>query len=220
MATKAVFFDIDGTLVDSNRWHIETWHRVFAATGRPVDRERIAEQIGKGADNLVPTLFPEMSDDQAEELGTLHGRFFKADYLDRVRPFPHARDLLQRVHDSGRRVVFASSASGEELDHYIDLLDARSLVDLSTTKDDVETTKPAPDIFATARDKADVDPAEVVVIGDAPYDMQAAAKCGMHRVGVRSGGFDDAVLTEAGAQLLYDDVAAILRDFDASPLSR
>ncbi len=222
MTNRAVLFDIDGTLVDSNRYHIEAWHRVFAAIGRPVDRETIASQIGKGADNLVPALFPDLSGREAEveRLGELHGTFFKSDYMPRVRPFPHARDLVERVHRSGQRVVLASSASQAELDHYMDLLDIGSMVDLSTTKDDVETTKPAPDIFAVAREKAGVDAANVVVIGDAPYDMEAAVKCGMGRVGVRSGGFSDDVLTRAGAQTLYDDVADLLARFDESPLGR
>lgn len=220
MQIQAVFFDIDGTLVDSNGYHIEAWHRVFAATGRPVAREVIAEQIGKGADNLVPTLFPGTSEAEVERLGELHGTFFKSDYMPRVRAFPGARDLLARVHASGRKVVLASSASEEERDHYLDLLDARSLVATSTTIDDVGTSKPAPDIFAVARDKADVEASAVAVIGDAPYDMDAARKCGMARIGVRSGGFSDAQLTEAGAQTIYDDVADLLARFDASPLAR
>jgi phosphoglycolate phosphatase-like HAD superfamily hydrolase len=219
-ACKAVFFDIDGTLVDSNTLHVEAWRRAFADAGHDIGAEAIAGQIGKGADNLVPALIPGTSDDDAEKLGDAHGTIFKGEYLEQVRAFPQARELVQRVHDSGRMVVLASSASAEELEHYQKLLGIEDLVDVTTTSDDVETTKPAPDIFAVARDKSDVPAEAVVVVGDAPYDMEAAAKCGMTRVAVRSGGFDDATLREAGAQTIYDDAAAILADFDGSPLAR
>jgi HAD superfamily hydrolase (TIGR01509 family) len=219
MSTQAVFFDIDGTLVDSNGYHVEAWYRVFAATGRPIDRHRIAEQIGKGTDNLVPTLFPNLPDAEVERLGTLHGQFFKADYLDRVRPLPGAAELVRRVHDSGRQAVLASSAGAGERDHYLDLLGIHDAVSTSTTSDDVGTTKPAPDIFAVAAKKAGVEAANVVVVGDAPYDMEAAAKCGMTRIAVRSGGFDDETLTQAGAQMIVDDVAELLARFDATPLA-
>jgi HAD superfamily hydrolase (TIGR01509 family) len=219
-ACKAVFFDIDGTLVDSNALHIEAWRRVFADAGHDIGPEAIAGQIGKGADNLVPALIPGTSDEDAEKLGDAHGSIFKGEYLEQVRAFPQARELVRRVHDSGRMVVLASSASAEELEHYQKLLGIEDLVDVTTTSDDVETTKPAPDIFAVARDKADVSADAVVVVGDAPYDMEAAAKCGMTRVAVRSGGFDDETLRKAGAQTIYDDAAALLADFDGSPLAR
>jgi len=219
-ACKAVFFDIDGTLVDSNAFHVEAWRRAFADAGHDIGAQAIGTQIGKGSDNLVPALIPGISDEDAEKLGHAHGTIFKGEYLEQVRPFPQARELVQRVHDSGRRVVLASSASAEELEHYQKLLGIEELVDVTTTSDDVETTKPAPDIFAVARDKAGVDADAVVVVGDAPYDMEAAAKCGMTRVAVRSGGFDDATLRQAGAETIYDAAAAILAGFDASPLAR
>lgn len=218
MAVRAVFFDIDGTLVDSNRYHVEAWSRVFAATGHPIDRDRIAGQIGKGTDNLVPTLLPGTPDDVMERMGDLHGAFFKNDYMPRVRAFPGARDLLARVRDSGRTVVLASSASKAELDHYLTVLDARELVDVKTTGDDVENTKPAPDIFAVALQKAGVPASETAVVGDAPYDMDAARQLGTVRIAVRSGRFGDDALVEAGAQHLYDDVADLLSQFDRSPL--
>jgi phosphoglycolate phosphatase-like HAD superfamily hydrolase len=116
-----------------------------------------------------------------------------------VSPFPGARDLLVRVHQAGQRVVLASSASKSEVDHYLDLLDVRELVSATTSADDVEHTKPAPDIFASALGKvAPLGPGEVLVVGDTPYDVEAAAKCGIGAVAVRSGKFDDAVLPLRG----------------------
>lgn len=214
---RAIFFDLDGTLVDSNRLHVDAWVEAFAEGGHTIDPERIAGQIGKGADNLVPELIPGADEDMAEKLGDAHGRIFKAHYLDQVRPFPQARALVERVHASGRSVALASSASTEELDHYQELLDLAGLVDVVTTIDDVGTSKPAPDIFTVALRKAGLEAADAIVVGDSPFDLQAAAKAGMRAVAVRSGGFSDDALT--GAVAIYDDVAALFADFDASPLT-
>jgi len=220
MAIKAVLYDIDGTLVDSNDLHVLAWTSAFKSIGAEFDRSTIHDQIGKGTDMLVPTLLPDLDEDAQEALGETHGAIFKAEHLGGVKPFPGAHDLLAQSHAAGQRVVLASSASSEELDHYLGLLDARDIVDTTTSSDDVENTKPAPDIFATALKKlGDVDSAEVIVVGDTPYDIEAAGKCGIAAIGVRSGGFADDVLREAGAVALYDDVAALLADYDASPLA-
>jgi HAD superfamily hydrolase (TIGR01509 family) len=220
MVIKAILFDIDGTLVDSNDYHVAAWQEAFRAVGAEFGPRELHDQIGKGTDMLVPTLLPDASEDEQKRLGEAHGAAFKSKYLAEVRPFPAAHDLLRRVRDSGRHVVLASSASGEELDHYVELLDARDLIDSTTTADDVKKTKPAPDIFSTAlRGTGLQDASEVLVVGDTPYDVEAAAKCGIGTVAVRSGGFSDDALLQAGAIALYDDVAALLGDFDASPLN-
>lgn len=218
MQVRAVLFDLDGTLVDSNGFHVEAWERVFREAGHAIARERIAGQIGKGGDLLVPALLPDATKPEQERLATRHGEVFKARYLDLVRPFPGATALLRRVRDSGRSVVLASSASGEELQHYVGLLDAADAVTATTSKDDVSTTKPAGDIFAAALAKAGVTPGHAIVVGDTPYDIAAAAKCRIATVAVRSGGFDATALT--GAIARYDDVAALLAGFDRSPLAR
>lgn len=221
MAIEAVLFDIDGTLVDSNDFHVLAWEEAFAGIGARFDRGVIHDQIGKGTDMLVPSLFPDADDDLQERLGEAHGDAFKGKYLETVKPFPGAHDLLARVHATGRTVVLASSASSEELDHYLGLLDARELVSAKTSADDVENTKPAPDIFAVALKKvAPLGADQVMVVGDTPYDVEAAAKCGIATIGLRSGKFSDEALREAGAVALYDDVAALLADFDRSPLAR
>jgi membrane protein len=219
MAIRAVLFDIDGTLVDSNDMHVLAWEEAFASVGACFDRQLIHSQIGKGTDMLVPTLVPEADQALQEKLGLAHGDVFKSKFLEKVTPFPRARDLLAHVQAAGQMVVLASSASAEELDHYLGLLDARALVGATTSADDVENTKPAPDIFAAAlRKVAPLSPDEVIVVGDSPYDVEAAAKCGISTVALRSGKFSDEELRDAGAVALYDDVAALLADLDNSPL--
>lgn len=221
MPIRAVLFDIDGTLVDSNDLHVAAWEEAFATIGARFDAQAIHDQIGKGTDMLVPTLLPDADDAMTEALGKAHGDVFKGRFLAQVQPFPGAHDLLARVAAAGQTVVLASSASGPELDHYLDLLDAREIVSATTSADDVEHTKPAPDIFAVALEKiAPLTAADVLVVGDTPYDIEAAAKCGISAIGVRSGKFADDVLLEAGAIALYDDVAALLAGYDQSPLAR
>jgi HAD superfamily hydrolase (TIGR01509 family) len=168
----------------------------------------------------VPALVPDADAALREKLGDAHGEIYQGRFLNAVKPFADAHALLARVHAAGQRVVLASSASKSDLDHYIDLLDARDLLAATTCADDVAHTKPAPDIFAMALKKvAPLGADEVIVIGDTPYDIEAAAKCGIAAIGVRSGGFTDDVLMRAGAVALYDDVAALLAGYDASPSS-
>ena len=207
---RAILFDLDGTLVDSNELHVEAWAQAFAEAGHDVPHDRIAGQIGKGADNLVPTLIPGSDEATAEQLGDAHGRIFKSRYLERVAAFPAARALVERAHAGSRIVALASSASSAELDHYCKLLDLAGLVDVTTTIDDVGTSKPAPDIFTVALRKAGVAAADALVIGDSPFDMEAARQAGVRAIAVRSGGFDDAALREAGAAAIYDDAADLV----------
>jgi phosphoglycolate phosphatase-like HAD superfamily hydrolase len=220
MVYSAIFFDIDGTLVDSNDGHILAWQEAFAEIDVRFERDKIHEQIGKGADMLIPTLLPDTSESDRKFLTDAQGAAFKSRFLDTVKPFADAHTLLARAVDEGQTVVLASSASQSQLDHYLDLLDARGLVTATTSADDVGNTKPAPDIFAVALEKvAPLDARDVVVVGDTPYDIEAAAKCGIAAIGLRSGGFADEALVDAGAIALYDDAAALLREYDRSPLA-
>lgn len=220
MAIKAVLFDIDGTLIDSNDLHVRAWSESFHDAGLHFGELTIHDQIGKGSDMLLPSLLPGITDDEREKLTKAHAELFKSRYLPRARPFPGARDLLARVHAAGLKVVLASSASGEEVDHYTDLMDARDIVSATTSASDVEHTKPAPDIFATALAKvAPIAASEAIVVGDTPYDVEAARKCELATIALRSGKFADETLLGAGAIALYDDAAALLAAFEVSPLA-
>ena len=218
MPVKAVLFDIDGTLVDSNDLHVAAWDQVFRDAGHHFDRETLHSQIGKGGDNYVPALLPEASGAEQERLKDAHRKLFTSRYIDRTSAFRGARDLLAKVRDSGRKVVLATSASGEELDKHLQTIGAEELIDARTSKDDVSHSKPCPDIFEAALGKAAVAPSEALVVGDTPYDVEAASRCGVSTIAVRSGGFTDADLRYAVA--IYDDVAALLADFDKSPICR
>ncbi len=219
MKIKAVLFDIDGTLVDSNDMHVLAWQEAFAGIGAALESQVVHDQIGKGADMLIPALLPDLDQAAQEKLGEVHGSIFKAKYLARAKRFDHAHELLACAHGLGQKVVLASSASQAELEHYLDLLDARDLVFATTSSDDVKHTKPAPDIFASALAKLQGIPArEVFVVGDTPYDMEAAAKCGISAVALRSGKFPDVVLQRAGAVAIYDDAATLLARYADSPL--
>jgi HAD superfamily hydrolase (TIGR01509 family) len=216
---EAVFFDIDGTLVDSNDLHVDAWDEVFREAGNVIPRDTIHGQIGKGGDNLLPALLPDIGSDAQERLANRHGDVFKSRYIERVKPFPGARDLLARAKAEGLKVALASSAGSDEVDHYLDLLDARDIVDFSTSKDDAEHSKPDPGIFAAALKKSGASADSVIVIGDTPYDVEAATKLGIGSIGLLSGGFPEASLKETGALAVYCDVAHLLADYDGSPLA-
>lgn len=214
----AVLFDLDGTLVDSNSQHVAIWERVFRDAGHPFDREVIHRQIGKGGDNLVPALLPQLHKEETEKLSKRHDDLFKAECLRGIQPFPDAHALVQRAAAEGIRVVFASSASNEELQHYVRLLDAEELLDTTTSKDDAERSKPDPGIFAAALKRLKLDGEQAVVVGDTPYDIEAAARCRVPAIALLSGGFDADVLRSAGAVAVYKDAADLLARFDQSPL--
>lgn len=218
MHKRAILFDIDGTLVDSNEAHVDAWYRAFAAEGLDIGRPAIREQIGKGGDNLLPALLPQSSAALRKSLADTCGDTYKREYLHEVRPFPGARAILERAARSGQKIVLASSASRQELDHYVELLAARELLSGTTSKDDVRRSKPCPDIFMAALESVNCAPAEGIVIGDTPYDIEAARAAGMDTVAVLSGGFAEEVLRACNPVAIYDDVSALHADYDASPL--
>lgn len=219
---KAVLFDVDGTLIDSNDLHAAAWRETFLRFGIDIPLDRVRGQIGKGGDNLIPALLPpDAVEEKQGAMEDFRSELFKRDYLPRVRPFPGVRALFERIREDDVRIVLATSARGEELDHHLDLLGVRDLVEASTSKDDVEKSKPDPDIFAAAlRQVAPLGPDEALVVGDTPYDAEAAAKAGLRTVGFRSGGFPDEALRKAGAIALYDGPEDLFRGYGESPLAR
>jgi phosphoglycolate phosphatase-like HAD superfamily hydrolase len=215
LQVRAVFLDIDGTLVDSNELHVSAWAEAFVAAGYPVSAERIAQQIGKGADMLVPSLLPGISGARQRLIGTTHDEIFRSRGLPQVRPFADAAAFIERLSAAGLQVVLASSANDKEVQHYVRLLQVAHLLKATTSADDAARSKPAGDIFANAlRKVAPIRPAECCAVGDTPYDAIAAANCRIRTIALRSGGFSDSELIEAGSVALYDNVGALLRSFN------
>jgi membrane protein len=220
MAIDAVLLDIDGTLVDSNEFHVVAWHRAFQEARIPVAPELIRKQIGKGADMLIPALAPDLPQKTREAIATRHGEIFKKEFLPRVEAFPDAHDLVAALHRSGREVVLASSADQAEVDHYVQLLDVKDLLRATTSSDDVEKSKPAGDIFASAlQQTSSKAPNRTIAIGDTPYDAIAAAKCGIRTIALRSGGFTDDELLAGRPIAIYEDVSDLLDCLGESELS-
>lgn len=220
MEIEAVLFDLDGTLVDSNEQHVNAWAFAFREEGHPQELDDIRAQIGKGGDLLVPEILPDVDDAIRKRISKRHGEHFKDLYLDNVRAFDGASDLIRRVHASGRKVVLASSAKQDELEHYVGLLGIEACLAATTSIDDVETSKPEPDIFGAALERIGGEPSRSLVVGDTIYDVDAALRAGIAAVGVTSGPFDEGQLKDAGAIATFSGVAAILRDFDRSPLAQ
>jgi HAD superfamily hydrolase (TIGR01509 family) len=217
---KAILFDVDGTLTDSNELHAAAWREAFLKFGADVPIEAVRSQIGKGGDNLMPALLPpELVDRCGSEIEEYRSTLYQRDYMPRVVPFPGVRALVERLKTDGKTVVLASSAKGAELKFNLDVAGVADLIDGTTSKDDVEHSKPCPDIFEAALAKAGVAANEAVVVGDSPFDIQAAAKLGITAVGVRSGGFPDEALRDAGAAALYDGPEDLLRNYETSPLA-
>jgi HAD superfamily hydrolase (TIGR01549 family) len=219
---KAVIFDVDGTLVDSNHLHVQAWQEAFRKYGKELEARDIHKQIGKGGDQLMPEFCSEEELDRyGEELEEFRGELFLDDYLDRVRPFPRVRELFERVKADGLRIALASSAKEDEVETHKKNLNIAEHVDFATSADDVAKSKPSPDIFQAALDGLqDVAPNEAVIIGDSPWDAIAAKKAGIQMIGLLSGGFSEEELRNAGVAEIYRDVADLLERYDTSLLGR
>ena len=219
MLKRAILFDIDGTLIDSNEAHGEAWHRAFAAEGYTFSRRDIHAQIGKGGDNLVPSLLPDISAEIQGRLAEAEGEIYKREFMPEVEPFEGASEVLKRLAERGHTLVLASSASRAEVDYYVDLLDADGLITGTISKDDVAHSKPCPDIFAAALGLTGGAADAAIVIGDTPYDVLAARRAGIDAIAVLSGGFAREDLEASGPVAIYESVGELERDYERSVLA-
>jgi HAD superfamily hydrolase (TIGR01509 family) len=219
---KAVIFDVDGTLVDSVDLHAKAWQDAFRDYGHEIPFNDIRSQIGKGGDQLMPVF---LSQDEIEARGDalekLRGNILKERYLPQLKAFPGVRALFERVLAGGLRIALASSAKEDELETYKKVSDIEDLIHEQTSSNDAEKSKPHPDIFLAALQRLDdVPPEDVVVVGDTPYDAEAAGKAGLRTIGVLCGGFPEEGLRKAGCVAIYRDPADLLAQYDRSPLAR
>ncbi len=216
---QAAIFDIDGTLVDSVDLHASAWQEALVKFGYHVTFEQARSQIGKGGDQLMPVFLSEAEQkDHGEEMEEWRGKLFKSKYLPLVRPFSAVPELLRRVHEAGLKVAAASSAKKSELEIYLDIACIKDLVNVAISSEDAEQSKPAPDIFQVALRKLGIEGPEAVVIGDTPYDAEAAREAGIPSIGMLCGGFTEEALRKGGCVAVYPGPGALLACFGAFPL--
>jgi HAD superfamily hydrolase (TIGR01509 family) len=209
-----VLFDVDGTLFDTNYLHTLAWSRAFRDAGEWVPMNAIHRLVGMGGDQLVPEL---IGHDSPEATAARPKRY--RELMGDVRVFPGAADLVRRVHDSGLAVVIATSAPDDELSVLLEMLEADDAIDAQTTADDIEASKPDPEVFRSAMKAGSIDPSLALAIGDSVWDVQAARAAGIGCVAVETGGFSQHELSEAGALHVYRDVKEIVDQFLTSPLA-
>jgi HAD superfamily hydrolase (TIGR01509 family) len=211
--------DIDGTLVDTNYHHAIAWFRAFRRHGIVLPVWSVHRHMGMGGDQVVRELTSELTE---HELGDEIRAAEKTNYLeliDEVEAMEGARELIEELKRRGHAVVLASSAKPDEVDHYLDLLDARELADSWTTSADVEATKPEPDLVRAALERAGAAASDAVMVGDTPWDVLAARKANVPTIAVRTGGFGAEELREAGAVALFESVAELLSKLDETGLA-
>ena len=212
--------DVDGTLVDSNYQHALAWYRALRSVGETYPVWQLHRLIGMGGDQLVSALGgDDLEQRVGEQAREQQGKEVDA-LIDEIAPLPGARDLLLALKERGHRIVLASSGQQRHTDASLDKLDARGIADAWTSSDDAEASKPAPDLLQVALQKLGAAPdAKAVMIGDSVWDVEAAKKAGMPAIAVRSGGFGNDELTEAGAIAIYDTPGELAQALDDTPLA-
>ena len=215
MAVAAIL-DVDGTLVDTNYHHAIAWYRALRQQGFTAPMTECHRLIGMGGDQLVKEIAGEEFDAEHGDDARAAEKILYMELISEVRPLQDARRLIETLKERGHAVVLASSAKADEIDHYLDLLDARELVDGWTTSADVEATKPEPDLVAAAVEKAGG--GEAVMVGDSIWDCKAAERAGLKTIAVLTGGFSEVELREAGAAAVYRTLPELIDGLDETPL--
>jgi HAD superfamily hydrolase (TIGR01549 family) len=217
MAPPVAILDVDGTLVDTNYHHAIAWYRAFREHGLTMPVWRIHRHIGMGGDQLVAAVAGKRVEDRQGDSIRAAETALYAQLIGEVQPFADARRLLELLDGRGQRLVLASSGKRDEVDHYLDLLDARELVEAWTTSADVTQTKPDPDLVHTAVDK--VGGGRAVMVGDSTWDCAAAARADVPSLAVLTGGFSEQELRQAGAQVVFESLTELCERLDETPLA-
>ena len=217
MARPIAVLDVDGTLIDTNYHHAIAWYRAFREHGLTLPVWRIHRHIGMGGDQLVAALAGQRVEDRQGDSVRAAETALYARLIGEVQPFADARRLLELLAERGHRLVLASSGKRDEVEHYLDLLDARKLVEAWTTSADVERTKPDPDLVHTAIDK--VGGGEAVMVGDSTFDCEAASRAEVPTVAILTGGFSEQELRQAGAGSVFESLSELCERLDETPLA-
>ncbi|MFQ4141099.1 HAD family hydrolase [Chlorogloeopsis sp. ULAP02] len=219
MTLQGVILDIDGTLVLSNDAHAQAWVEAFKKFGHQIEFEQVRPMIGMGGDQIIPKLVPGLSSEEGEgkKIASSRKELFLDKYASNLAPANGARKLLLKMQEQGLRLVVATSAKSEELSVLLKIAEIDDLLEETATSSDADSSKPDPDIIKAALHKSQLQPDQVVMLGDTPYDIQSANAAGVDVIAFRCGGFDDAQLAKAIA--IYDTPADLLAQYDNSPLS-
>jgi HAD superfamily hydrolase (TIGR01509 family) len=216
---RAVIFDVDGTLVDSNDAHAYAWVKALAERGRRVEFSRVRPLIGMGGDKLLPEVAGISIDaPEGKAINERRREIFRHEFLPHLKPTRGARDLLEWLRDERMQLVVATSAEKSELQDLLHVAGAEKQMDATTSSDDADRSKPDPDIVRAALERTGCPAAEVIMIGDTPYDVEAALRAGIEIIALRCGGWSDQELT--GAIAIYADPADLLERYDLSPFKR
>jgi len=218
---KAVLFDVDGTLIDTVDLHARAWVEALQHFGIETAFQDMRLQIGKGGDQLLQGLLPPpMIEAREHEIQEFRTALFKREFMPQARAFPGVRHLFEQIRSRGQRIVLASSGKADEVEAYKEIASIGDLIDGATSSDDVERSKPFPDIFVAAFNKLDLaSPSEAIVVGDTPYDAEAARQAGFETIGVLCGGFQEEALHAAGCVAVYRDPRHLSDAYDTSPLA-
>lgn len=206
--------DVDGTLVDTNYQHALAWYCAFRQYGIMLPIWRIHRHIGMGGDQLVQALIgPDVERTLGDTIRAEETERY-GEMIGEVEPTQDASELIRDLRDRGHTVVLASSARQSEIEHYVELLDARELAGGWTSATDVRATKPEPDLVNVALERAHARPDEAVMIGDSPWDVRAAGRAGVPTIAVLTGGFSEDELRQASAIEVYESVARLRAALD------
>jgi phosphoglycolate phosphatase-like HAD superfamily hydrolase len=216
--TPTAILDVDGTLGDTNYQHALAWYRAFHRLGEVLPIWRIHRHIGMGGDQLVKALCGDGVEAEKGDAIRDAEKDLYFDLIEEVEPLHGAAELIRDLKERGHAVLLASSAKPDEVEHYIDLLDAREVADGWTTSGDVDATKPEPDLVEMARRKAGGGAA--VLVGDSTWDCEAAGRAGVETIAVLTGGFSERELLDAGAACVYESIDELRRSLDETPLGR
>jgi HAD superfamily hydrolase (TIGR01549 family) len=216
---RGVISDLDGTLIDSNDAHAQAWTKALQEFGYEVTFEQIRRFVGMGGDNLLPSAVQVEADSPlGKEIVKRRNAIFRAQYMPTLKAFAQVRALFERIQADGLRVTVATSGEKDDMEKLLKLAKIDDLVKIKVSSADVEKSKPNPDLIHVALERLDCAPEETIMLGDSPYDVEAAGKAGVAVIGLRCGGFSDEDLS--GAVALYDDPADLLAHYDTSPLKR
>ena len=219
MTPPAAILDVDGTLVDSNDAHAQAWVAAFNEAGIDVSADRVRRAIGMGGDKLVPHVAGLSADSRdGKRISARRGEIFRSDYLPHLAPFPRVRELVERFAADGYCVVVASSAQADELHALLEVAGIDDLIAAQSSSNDASRSKPDPDIVHAALRRSGAPPHRAIMLGDTPYDVEAAQRAGIAIVGVLSGGWGAADLQ--GAVEVHPGAAELYARYDESAFAR